>query len=79
MKSPMQCQTIEEARKSLSITQDDMADQLGITRPTYAKMERNPEIITIRDARLICSILGKGFGEILFSKLVNDNSPNKEN
>ncbi len=68
----MTYETIEEARRSLGITQDDMADELSITRQTYAKMEQNPENITIRDARTICSILGKRFGEIFFTTLVNE-------
>lgn len=68
----MTYETIEEARRSLGITQDDMAEELSITRQTYAKMEQNPENITIRDARIICSILGKRFGEIFFTTLVNE-------
>ena len=68
----MTYETIEEARRSLGITQDDMAEELSITRQTYAKMEQNPENMTIRDARIICSILGKRFGEIFFTTLVNE-------
>jgi DNA-binding XRE family transcriptional regulator len=68
----MTYETIEDARRSLGITQDDMAEELSITRQTYAKMEQNPENITIRDARIICSILGKRFGEIFFTTLVNE-------
>lgn len=69
----MQRKTIIEARTELGITQVEMADELGITRQTYAKLEQNPEDMTIKDARAVCSILGKRFSEIFFSSMVNEN------
>ena len=67
----MNFKTIEEARKELGITISDMSEQLGVTRQTYSKMEQNPENLTIREARLICSILGKKFEDIFFTAMVN--------
>lgn len=71
----MQAKSICEARNDLGLTQTDMAEQMGITRQTYAKMEQNPENLTIREARVICSILGRKFEEIFFIGMVNKNSP----
>ena len=70
----MERKTIGEARNELGITQTEMADQLGITRQTYAKMEQNPEDLTIGDARMICSVLGRRFQDIFFVNMVNGNS-----
>lgn len=70
--------SIADARAKLGITQADMAEELGITRQTYAKMEQNPESMTIREARLVCSILGKRFEEIFFGKMVNVNSRSEQ-
>ena len=66
--------TIRDARKDLGLTQDDMADNLGITRQTYAKMENDPGSMTIESARRVCSILGKRFSDIFFGQMVNGNS-----
>lgn len=66
--------TIRDARKDLGLTQDDMADCLGITRQTYAKMENDPEGMTIESARKVCHILGMRFSDIFFGQMVNGNS-----
>lgn len=68
-------ESIADARNDLGLTQNDMADQLGITRQTYAKMEQHPEDMTIREARLVCSVLGRRFEDIFFGSMVNTNSP----
>lgn len=67
----MSYQTIEDARKELGLSQDDMASKLGIVRQTYAKLERNPENLTVGDARRICDILGKKLADIIFLSVVN--------
>ena len=71
----MHYESIVDARNDLGLTQTDMADELGITRQTYAKMEQNPENMTIHEARLICSVLGKRFEDIFFGAMVNNDSP----
>ena len=43
--------TLEEARKKARYSQEAVAGELGISRPTYAKMEKNPDIVTIEDAK----------------------------
>lgn len=70
----MNYKSIADARNDLGLTQNDMADQLGVTRQTYAKMEQRPDEMTIREARLVCSILGRRFEDIFFGAMVNNNS-----
>jgi DNA-binding XRE family transcriptional regulator len=67
----MKFKSIREAREELGFTQADMSDQLGVTRQTYAKMEQHPDKLTIKEARLICSILGKRCEDIFFDTMVN--------
>jgi putative transcriptional regulator len=55
-----------EARKQARYSQQDAADHLGISRPTYAKMESNPETITLLDARRIAEFFGVQFNDIFF-------------
>lgn len=49
--------TIKDARKKLGITQEQMADYLGIGRTTYAKYELEPGLMTVRQAKKICAAL----------------------
>lgn len=63
--------TIREARESMGITQQDMADKLGISRQAYTYIENNPEGIKVSRAREICRILGAEYERILFIQLAN--------
>lgn len=64
---------IGDARNELGITQAQMAEELGVTRQTYAKMEQDPDSMTIRQARTVCSILGRRIGDFYFGKMVSNN------
>ena len=55
-----------EARKKARYTQQDAADHLGCSRPTYAKMEQNPDDITISDAKKLADFFGVNVGDIFF-------------
>lgn len=55
-----------EARKQARYTQQNVADYLGVSRPTYRKMEENPEIITIEDARKLSAFFGVDISQIFF-------------
>lgn len=70
----MNYKSIADARTELGLSQTDMAAELGITRQTYAKMEQNPDSMTIHEARIVCSVLGKRFEDIFFGRMVNGNS-----
>lgn len=45
-----------EARKKERYTQQNVADYLGVSRITYATMEKNPGDITLDDARRLASL-----------------------
>lgn len=64
--------SIEEARSEIGLTQEYMASHMGITRQTYAALERNPEKMTIGQARRVCSLLGRQFEEVVFSKMFSE-------
>lgn len=64
-------QTIAEARAELGLTQEYVADQLKVSRQTYAKLEANPDMLTIGQARQICAVLGKQYGALFFGRMVN--------
>lgn len=61
-------ETLREAREQAGFTQQDMADKLGITRPTYASIETNPDKATVLQARRICQILSRNYERIFFAK-----------
>jgi len=58
--------TIREAREDAGLTQQNMADKLGISRQQYASYEAHPENVTIKQARQICAILGATYERIFF-------------
>lgn len=58
--------TLKMARIGADLTQGDVADQLGININTYSKWEKDPGMISIRDAYKICKIVGAKFDKINF-------------
>ena len=62
----MPYETLEEARKRAGFTQQEMADELGCSRPTYAAIESNPSRATVLQAKTICSLLSKNYEYIFF-------------
>jgi DNA-binding XRE family transcriptional regulator len=55
-----------EARKNARYSQADVAGHLGISRPTYAKMEASPETVTIEDAKKLSKLFGVKVEDIFF-------------
>lgn len=58
--------TMKMARVGASLTQQEMADKMGIHVQTYAKMEKNPEDVSIKDANLFSEIVGISVSQIFF-------------
>lgn len=56
-----------EARKKERYTQQQAAEHLGISRITYAKMEKNPGDITLDDARKLAALFKVDVRDIFFS------------
>jgi DNA-binding XRE family transcriptional regulator len=59
--------TLQEARKGARYSQEDVAGLLGISRPTYAKMENDPGTITIDEAKVLAKLFGVTVSEIFFA------------
>ena len=57
---------VREAREQARITQGEAAEHLGISRPTYIKMEKNPEIIEMGEARKLAELFGVSIDDINF-------------
>ena len=58
--------TLEEARKAARYSQEAVAGYLGVSRPTYAKMEKYPDAVTIEDARKLAAIFGVSVHDLFF-------------
>lgn len=63
---PEKLETLEEARKRAGFTQQQMADHLGCSRPTYALIEDDPSRATVLQAKTICTLLSKNYEYIFF-------------
>lgn len=53
-----------EARKKERYTQQQVADYLGVSRPTYRKMEDNPEVVTVEDAKKLSELFRVDIADI---------------
>ena len=58
--------TIREVREAAGLTQQDMADELHISRQQYSNIEAKPENVSVKTARRICAILGVRYERIFF-------------
>lgn len=68
--------SLKEERVKRGISQAYMAKQLGISRPTYMRIESNPQSASIEQARLIVNIFAEDLYQIFLPK--NDSFTNKE-
>lgn len=57
-----------EIRRMRGYSQEYMAQKLGCHRNTYAKMEENPQDITMGQADKLASILNVSVNDIIFLK-----------
>ncbi len=67
----MSDKSIRQVREEAGITQQQMADKLGVSRQQYANYEQHPERVTIEQARRICAILGAEYERIFFGKFAS--------
>lgn len=58
--------TVKQARTLAELTQEEMAEKMGIHVQTYRKIEKNPEVASIKQAEQISSITGLQFNQIFF-------------
>lgn len=59
--------TMKQARVGANMTQQDVADKMGVHVQTYMRMENNPEDVTIKQGKLFSHIVGTRFEDIFFS------------
>ncbi|MGE8080481.1 helix-turn-helix domain-containing protein [Peribacillus loiseleuriae] len=59
--------TLKQARLLKGFTQRDIANKLGVHVQTYSKMEKQPDEVTIGDAKKICEILELSYDFIFFN------------
>ncbi len=59
--------TLKQARLVSELTQKDMAEYLEICEDTYRKLERNPGIVTIEQAKKISDKLNVSYNDIFFA------------
>ena len=57
---------IKEARKRARYSQEAAAERLGVSRPTYARMEQNPASIRMGMAQKIADLFEVSIGELIF-------------
>lgn len=60
--------TVKQAREYAGITQKEMAQKLNIHRCTYSKIEKNPGLATINQAKAISCITAIPIDNIFFEK-----------
>lgn len=61
--------TPKQARKFIDLSQQDVADKLGVHRQTYMKWERNPDEMPVGVAKEFSKIVGRGVDEIFFTTM----------
>ena len=62
---------LQEARKRARYSQAQVAGLLGVSRPTYAKMEKFPEDISINDGQRLAQLFEVPFEDIFFTNDCN--------
>lgn len=56
---------VQQLRKKRELTQEFLASELGISRPTYIQIEQGERELTISEARMLADILGVDFDHFL--------------
>ena len=63
--------TMKQARVGADMTQQQVADRLGVHVQTYQRMENNPEDISIKQGKKFADIVGVNFEDIFFIRSSN--------
>lgn len=58
--------TMKMARVGANLTQQEVADKMGVHVQTYAKMESDSNNVTIAEAKLFSDIVGINWADIFF-------------
>jgi DNA-binding XRE family transcriptional regulator len=63
--------TLKQARRLREMTQQEMADLMQVGKSTYLKLEKNPSLCTVAQAKRACEILGFDVGQIFFEQNIS--------
>lgn len=63
--------TMKQARVGAEMTQQNVADAMGVHVQTYMRMEAHPEDVTIKQGLLFAKIVGVDFEDIFFAERSN--------
>jgi len=63
--------TVKQARLLAGLTQKEVAQMLKMHVQTYMKLEKNPELMSIKTAKEFSRIVGRNFEEIFFDNQSN--------
>ena len=58
--------TMKQARVGANLTQQEVADALGVHVQTYQRMESHPGDITINQGKHFAEVVGVSFDDIFF-------------
>ena len=62
--NPEDRMTVIQARERAGLPQIVAAVRLGVSEPTYRKYEQNPELMSIRTAHKLATVLGVKFDDL---------------
>lgn len=57
---------LKHARQLSDMTQEEVAGHLGVSRITYGKMERDPDMVTLSDAKILAELFNIPLEDIFF-------------
>lgn len=57
---------ISEARLKAGLSQAKTAAHLGITHVTYGKLEKNPDLLTVRDGKKLAELFNVDIDSLFF-------------
>lgn len=60
---------IKQCRLGMGLSQDEVADKLGVSRPTYISVESGKKQLTVTELRQLASIVGSSLEEFLFDTM----------
>lgn len=59
---------LTEARKRMRYTQQEVAGILGVSTPTYINMEKDPDSVSVEDAKKLATLFRVNVSDIFFQK-----------
>ena len=58
--------TVKAARVNAGLTQEELANKMGVHRSTISSWETNPSTMQSKEAELLCKILNISISKIFF-------------